>query len=1336
MRENPAASGLRVWVDIGGTFTDCLVHSADGRRLVGKVLSSGVTKGSIAEGSTAQSVLDPDQQGTVDEFWKGFTLRLLDPAGQPVEQARVERFEGATGRLHLERRLLTPPQVGSLYELAGELEAPVLAVRRLLGLAPHVPLPPLEVRMGTTRGTNALLTRRGAATAFVTTEGFGDCLEIGEQDRPDLFALNIEKRSMLYNAVAEVKERVAADGSILQHMDDDAVRQLLDGLKSSGIESLAVCLLNSYKNPQHEKRIGQLAERVGFSEVSLSHEVAPVIKLVARAETTVLDAYLNPILRRYLERVESQFGGEQNVRLWLMTSEGRLVRSADFRGRDSILSGPAGGVVALAAAARSIDEQFGERLMQPESLFGKGPAAIRSPAQPEARGHEVLLRGRSAELRPGSEKPRRPLPVIGFDMGGTSTDVSRYDGVIDRQLESRKAGIRVMTPTVAVHTVAAGGGSICRVVGDRLLVGPESAASDPGPACYGRGGPLAVTDLNVVLGRIDAAHFPFALDIGAARRRLRSEAATLAEAGGPQLDEFQIAEGFWKIAVTAMAEAIRAITSAEGVDPRDRVLVGFGGAAAQHVCGVADALGITRILDHPEASVFSALGIGLSDIGYTVQQSVLAVLDDSKRPQLQNELDRIRGEASSKLNSEGLHQQGTQMRDEADVRYSGTDSALTLKIDGGRVDVQQLHRAFEGEHRQRYGFARAGRQVEVVTLRSTALVAGEGMRRLKAAPRIEAAPPARQIEMYINGRWQRCADYQRSGLAPGMSIAGPARVTSARSTLVIEADWSGEVLDDGTVALQRPAGPVATDVTAEAPAEDRIAMEIFARRLQGIAESMGEVLRRTAVSVNVKERRDFSCAVFDAEGSLIANAPHVPVHLGAMGHTVRHLMQRYSDMRPGDLFVTNDPFHGGSHLPDVTLVMPVFIDDDSSPSFFVANRAHHAEIGGRTPGSMPPDARQLDEEGVVIRDFRWNIAAPDELNRLAELLQSGPYPSRNPQENMADIAAQQAAAVRGIAELEDCCRRWGRDRVQQLMHAVLDAAERAVRRSVERMPTGKRTFRDALDDGTQITVRVEAKGTLLTVDFQGTAPLHPGNFNAPRAITTAALLYVLRCLTDEELPLCEGALRPIELRIPPGVLDPAAALREGQPLPAVVAGNVETSCRVVDCLLGALQAAAASQGTMNNLLIGDSTFGYYETLCGGAGATASAAGASAVHTHMTNTRITDPEILEARLPLRLRRFGVRRGSGGEGHHRGGDGAVREIEFLKDLTVSLLSNRRGQNRPYGLAGGSPGAAGENWLLCRDRPPQTLSGCCTIEVRGGDVLRILTPGGGGWGEPSHA
>lgn len=1278
---------IPLWADVGGTFTDCFV-TVDAQRRSTKVLSSGVVRGSVSALNGRQATISLARVSgseTPPDFWKGASYRLMRDGACLRTGDVIAQGSSPSSVLNLELDQVVSGMGGDEWsiELDPHLEAPVLAAHLLLKVPLSQPLPALDIRLGTTRGTNALLTRSGATVGLVTTRGFGDCLEIGEQNRPDLFALTIRKPEPLTRHVLEADERLTATGEVLLALDPESLVQPLAQWLQQGVTSLAICLLHAHVNEVHEQMILQLARRVGFEDISLSSRVAPMIKLVSRAETTVLDAYLTPILADYVARLDEQFNrhqpGAAKSRLRVMTSGGNLVDAQTFRGCDSILSGPAGGVVAL---------------------------------------------GKIADAH-------APRGAIGLDMGGTSTDVCRYAGKIPRDYESRKAGVRVLVPMMAIHTVAAGGGSLCDVIDGRMTVGPQSAGAVPGPACYGRGGPLTVTDLNVILGRLPADRFPFPLDVDAARRRLSEVNAKLGQ------DRFardeDAAQGLLTIAVIHMAEAVRTVSTAQGSDPRDFTLVGFGGAAGGHLCAVADALGMKRIIDHRDASLLSALGVGLADVGRIRARGVYRMLQSVDETEWSSMLLAVQDESVESLWSEVTEdlelERFLRFNLETDLRYKGTEAALTLPAQ----PWTSLSARFHSAHRMAFGYDQPDREIEIAAVRCEAVIPAAATLDARPVPAATESPSTRMTDVYLEGSPQRIPLHFRNQIAAGESIAGPAIVLADNSTLVIDPGWIASKQETGSFEIERVADPV-VETTSEV---DAVTVEVVARRMQGIADSMGELLRRTAASVNIRQRLDYSCAVFTADGELIANAPHVPVHLGAMGHTVRAIRRAFPIMSEGDVYVSNNPYAGGSHLPDVTVVTPVFCEEGLAhqqvcPNFYVASRAHHAEIGGKTPGSMPPDSKCLGEEGVVIDTFALRRRGVESQLELHRLLTSGRYPSRDPETNLADIAAQRAAGLLGVDYLQQLVTSLGMSRVSACVDTLFKHADSLVRRWIASLPPTPMSFRDWLDDGTEIAVKLQPKNDRLEIDFAGTSSVHPGCFNATPAIVTAATIYVLRCVIGGTLPMNDGILRRVDLKLPVGLLNPSCGESSDQS-PAVVAGNVETSMRVVDCLLGALGIVAASQGTMNNVLIGDQSFGYYETIGGGAGGSPEGPGADGVHSHMTNTRITDPEVYESRYPVRLWRFEIRRGSGGAGLHRGGDGLVREIEFLRPLSLALITNRRGQYVPWGLLGGGHGRAGENILTRSGGETVTLPAAVTCTVGSGDRLTIKTPGGGGWAAP---
>ncbi|MGD9720321.1 MAG: hydantoinase B/oxoprolinase family protein [Pirellulales bacterium] len=1258
------------WIDVGGTFTDTFARWPDGRLAHFKVLSSGAIKGSVGRASTTTCLIDPARTADPAGIWSGYRVRLVDATGSVLAESAVRHFDHQAGALHLADALAAAPREGQSYELFCHLEAPLVAIRYLLGLPLAESIPAVTVRLGTTRGTNALLTRRGARTALVTTRGFGDILHIGYQNRPRLFDLAIRKPQPLFVAVAEIDERIDAAGHVLAPPDRDMVRRQLRALKEQNVESLAICLLHAFVRDDHEKLVAEAAHEVGFDEVSVSSRVAPLVKIVSRGDTTVVDAYLNPVLRRYVRALRAELPAGS---LRILTSGGGLVAADNFAGKDSILSGPAGGVVGFSRVA-------------------------------QAAGFER---------------------AIGFDMGGTSTDVSRFDGRYELEFETTKAGVRVVAPMMAIETVAAGGGSICRFDGVKLVVGPDSAGADPGPACYGRGGPLAITDVNFLLGKIPPERFPFPLDRGAAEERLAELIAAILSATGRRYEPLELAEGFVKVANANMAKAIGSISVAKGCDPRHYVLVPFGGAAGQHACAVARELGMRQILHHPHAGLLSALGIGLADIERHAVAGVYQTLTDETLAAQAGEFERLEQEATAGVLAEGIDRAAITTTRRLELRYRGVDASLVVPCPA--LVAAACTAAFVTEHRKLYGYVHPGRELEMVALRVEAR--GRSSEPLPPSRPVEgrAMVAARTTAAYFDGRQETTAIFDRDQLRPGDRFRGPAIVCESASTTVIDPHWQAEVLSGGELLVSESSD--AAPAAAVDVASDPVMLEIFNNQFAAIAEQMGITLRNTSSSVNVKERLDFSCALFTPAGGLVVNAPHMPVHLGAMAETVRRVIADNPTIRPGDVYVTNDPYRGGSHLPDITVVTPLH-SEAGEILFFTASRAHHAELGGITPGSMPPFSRNLGEEGVLIRNFKLVDAGRECWDAFRTLLLSGPHPTRAIEANLADVAAQVAANHRGAADLARLVERYSLVVVAAYMAHIQTAAEQKVRAALQRIPSGTYPFVDHLDDGTPIAVSVTIAGDRATIDFTGTGPVSAGNLNANPAITTAAVLYVLRCLLDEDIPLNQGVLAPVEIVIPPGLLNPPVGPSAAD-CPAVVGGNVETSQRVVDVLLGAFGLAAASQGTMNNLLFGDATFGYYETICGGSGATREAHGADAVHTHMTNTRLTDPEVLERRYPVRVRSFSIRRGSGGAGRKRGGDGVVRRIEFLRPLVVSILSQRRGPYAPYGLAGGAPGAWGRNTLTRADGTVEELPALVQLEVQAGDVLTIETPGGGGYG-----
>jgi 5-oxoprolinase (ATP-hydrolysing) len=1150
-------------------------------------------------------------------------------------------------------------------------DAGLEGMRRLLGLADVAALAdaPIEsVRMGTTVATNALLERRGEPTVLVTTRGLGDVLLIGTQQRPRLFALDIRLPAPLYAGVIEADERITADGTVLRALDEAALAAKLATARSAGFAAVAIALLHGYRYPAHEQVAARLARNTGFRQVSVSHEVSPLARLVPRGDTTVADAYLSPVLGRYVERLYGPLAGK---RLLFMQSNGGLATAGRFRGRDSVLSGPAGGVVGMAAAGRQA----------------------------------------------GCER------LIGFDMGGTSTDVCLYEGEFERSQDNVVAGVRLQAPMMRIHTVAAGGGSILEFADGRFQVGPASAGADPGPACYGLGGPATVTDANLVLGRLQPEAIPAVfgpggdrpLDMAPARARLEAIAAAVESAGQPRLPVEAMAAGFLEIAVERMARAVKQVSLHRGADPSAFTLCGFGGAAGQHACAVADALEIRRVLLPPLAGVLSAWGIGLADLVELRQAPVQAEFDPGVLAQGRALLETLGERAAAALEAQGVSRAEITRAARLRLRTAGSDTTLEVPLD----DEATVRAAFAAAHERRFGFA----ATEALVLESVEAEARGGGR----DPAGLAPVPARlagergQCQAWIDGQWREVPLLPRAVLQPGELLDGPALVPETNATTWVAPGWRARIDAAGNLLLERARRRAVRRATTRA---DPVLLEVFNNRFMHVAEQMGAVLQNTASSVNIKERLDYSCAVFDGDGGLVANAPHMPVHLGSMGASVRAIMARFAnDMAPGDSFVLNDPYEGGTHLPDITVITP-FFDRAAHPQLYVASRAHHADIGGRTPGSMPAHSRDIHEEGALLRGAKLVSGGQFDAARLRALLAAGRWPARKPEQNLADLRAQLAANRRGLAQLERMMSEFGtRVVLAYTAHIQRNAAE-AVASALGRLSGGE--YRWQMDGGetVKVAIRIERDACRAVIDFGGSSAQSPGNLNAPASICRAAVLYVFRCLVDRDIPLNEGCLAPLEIRIPAGSL-----LNPRWPA-AVAGGNVETSQCVVDTLLGALGAAAASQGTMNNLTFGDARHQYYETLCGGAGAGPDFDGASAVHTHMTNSRLTDPEILELRHPVRVEYFGMRRGSGGAGRHRGGDGVVRRLRFTAPVSAALLSNHR-KVPPFGMAGGAAGLPGRNRVLRADGSSEDLPGIVELELSAGDALEIATPGGGGFG-----
>lgn len=1157
-------------------------------------------------------------------------------------------------------------------------DAAIQGIRELLEVPAGETIPAEKidaVKMGTTVATNALLERKGDRTVLVTTKGFRDALRIAYQNRPRLFDRNVKLPEMLYERVIEADERFNAQGEELTPLDLDALRADLKAAYDDGIRSCAIVFMHGYRYGAHENAAADIARDIGFTQVSVSHEVSPLMKLVSRGDTTVVDAYLSPILRRYVDQVAGELGG---VKLMFMQSNGGLTDAAKFQGKDAILSGPAGGVVGMV---------------------------------------------RTAEMDGFNQ-------VIGFDMGGTSTDVSHYDGEYERDFETQVAGVRMRAPMMKIHTVAAGGGSILHFDGARFRVGPDSAGANPGPAAYRRGGPLAVTDINVMLGKVQPDFFPHVfgpqgnepLDAEAVKSRFAEMAAKIKENTGNEMSREEVAEGFLRIAVENMANAIKQISVQRGYDVSDYILQCFGGAGGQHACQVADTLGMTRVFVHPFAGVLSAYGMGLADIRAMREQAVEARLSEGELAELSGDLDNLAVEARGELHEQGISDDKITILRKLHLRYDGTDNPLI--VDFG--DEAAIKAQFEDQHKQRYGFVMSEKPLVVEA------VAVEAIGETQSLPDAEtdigegnaSVSPLDTRKVVFGGEAHDTPFFKREDMKPGAVVRGPAVIVEPVGTTVIDPGWEAKVNGRDHLVLARVV-PLKRSEAIGTEA-DPVMLEVFNNLFMNIAEQMGVTLANTSYSVNIKERLDFSCALFDQEGQLIANAPHMPVHLGSMGESVQAVIENNAGkMKAGDVYMLNDPYNGGTHLPDITVITPVFDDAGKDILFYVASRGHHADVGGITPGSMAPNSRVLEEEGVLINNFKLVDQGTFDEDGLTALLEGATYPARNPYQNIADLRAQIAANEKGVQELRRMVDHFGLDVVHAYMQHVQDNAEESVRRVIDVLKDGE--FAYEMDNGAVVHVKVTidkaARGA--TVDFTGTSAQLDNNFNAPSAVTRAAVLYVFRTLVDDDIPLNAGCLKPVKLIIPEGsMLNPVYPA-------AVVAGNVETSQHVTDTLYAALGVMSGAQGTMNNFTWGNDTHQYYETICGGTGAGPDYNGTSAVHSHMTNSRLTDPEVLEWRFPVMLESFGVRDGSGGKGKFTGGNGTVRRVRFLEEMTASILSNHR-RVPVQAVAGGEPGQLGRNAVERVDGTIEELKGTDGAQMKPGDVFIIETPGGGGYGK----
>ncbi len=1265
-RHNSSANAWQIWIDTGGTFTDCIAVDPQGRRLSCKVLSSGCLRDRIEDVTADGRVLLHGGASFPPGFLTGFRASVL--GGD--HEFEILEHEARTGWIRLSERRHEEFKVGAPLELRSGEEAPLVAARLVTATPLGGRLPPIAMRLATTRGTNALLERRGARMIHFTTQGFEDLLIIGDQRRPDLFSLNIVKGEPLPKGIVGVAERLAADGSVIEDLDSGRIEGMIAEWREQGFDCASIAFLHGHRNGIHEELLERLLRDAGFTYVARSGALSPFQGLLGRSETALADAYLGPVIADYLEAVAAglRVTGARNrsSSLHVMTSAGGLVGTDNFRPMDSLLSGPAGGVVGAATSGRWV----------------------------------------------GVDR------VIAFDMGGTSTDVARFDRDYEYVFEHRVGPVTLGAPALAIETVAAGGGSICHVDQGRLAVGPQSAGADPGPASYGAGGPLTLTDVNLLLGRLDPMHFPIPVDRAAAKAVFGVLRRKVGDCGNDE----EILEGLLRIADERMAEAIRHISVRKGIDPAGYSLVAFGGAGGQHACHVAELLGIEDVLLPGDAGLLSAKGLGHAVIERFAGREILRPLDEIG-DRLESWFGELEAEATNALGEEGIEPYAIdRSRRIVELRYLGQDAAIEVE------PTPDLRAEFERLYFELFAYRPANRGVEVVSLR--VILRSRSRQTSGARPGVSGqkvtVQPTDFRRCYLDGCWCDVGVYEAGNLGEGTTIEGPALIQQEYSALVVPGGWRALGLGEGFVRVRAKKGGDA-HLSIRTPRPRAVELELMSHRFSGIAREMGELLRRTAISTNIKEREDFSCTLLDPEGRLVVNAPHIPVHLGAMGLCVRSLCAS-CPMAPGDVVVTNHPAFGGSHLPDVTLIAPVHSSDRLLG--YVACRAHHAEIGGIRPGSVPPDAHSLAEEGVVISPTLLLERGEPRWERIEELLTNGQFPTRALDDNLADLRAMLAAVSRGRHALENLAEQVGFEHVIEYMDALRGQAAEQLSRALEKLPDGVLVGRQWLDDGAELVARFSIEGGRAVLDFGGSAGVHPGNLNATPGIVHSVTMYVMRLLVDADLPLNEGLLEPIDIRIPEGMLNPPF-VEDPNLCPAVVGGNVETSQRLVDTLLEALGLAGCSQGTMNNLTFGDQNFGYYETVAGGSGATRGFDGASGVHTHMTNTRITDPEVLEHRYPVRLHRFAIRRNSGGAGRWRGGDGLIREIEFLAPLDFSILSQHR-KSGPYGMHGGCDGAPGRQVIIGADGIRRELDGIDGCRVAIGDRLVLETPGAGGFGK----
>lgn len=1257
------AKNKKAWeiaIDTGGTFTDCIAVDPEGKRYKTKVLSNSALRGTIKKCLAEDQILVEHEWGATDNLIKGFTFRVLD---NETEEIKVVSYDAKKSIIHLEQPLSSRDILGKTFEVSTKEEPPILATRLVTRTSPDQKLPPVNLRLATTRGTNALLERAGARTALLVTEGFRDLLEIGTQERPDIFSLDIQKPSPLTSHIFEVPERIASDGRILKQLDSAKLDKLVEQLKSANIETVAVALMNSYRNDIHEQKLKRHLLKKEIKYLSLSSELSQQIKILPRLQTCLVNAYLEPIISEYINSVRQSL---EEGNLLVMTSAGGMVATKMFSPKDSLLSGPAGGVIGAATIGK-------------EAGFNN---------------------------------------IICFDMGGTSTDVARFGNGFEYVFEHTVGDAQLVAPALSVETVAAGGGSICAFDGYSLTVGPGSAGANPGPACYDVGGPLTITDVNLLLGRLDPKNFGIPISIEAAEDKLEEIRVQVSEHEKKEVEAHVILEGFLNIANERMAGAINKISLRKGYSPSEYALVSFGGAGSQHCCAIADKLQIENVIIPPDAGVLSCYGLENAVTEQIMERQLLLSVEEVL-PELKTHLDDLAEQAIENLKRQDVSEDRITIRRRIILmRLKKQESTLEIEYDD-KTDVLD---EFKQKYTERYGHWIENSNIEVASLK----VIVSTKNKIKKSGEVKVSKflkPNEKKKIRFGGELIDTPVFYRSDLNQGGNIRGPALILDPHSTIVIEPHWELKIDEEQNLILIRE---VENDGIIDKEQPEAVKLELFTNRFMAIAEEMGEALQRTALSVNVKERLDFSCAVLNAEGKLVVNAPHIPVHLGALGLCVRKVAQ-YIEMKPGDVIVTNDPAFGGAHLPDITLITPVF-DKNKTLICYVASRAHHSEIGGIRPGSMPPDATNLEQEGVVIKPTYLVKEGKENWEHIKDILTNGKYPSRNIHENVADLRAAVAANHKGANALQSLAETSGLKEVNYYMDRLEKHASSLTRKRLKAIPDGIYQSTEYMDDDTPISTKLTVKEDRLTIDFSGTGAVHPNNLNATPAIVNSVIMYVLRILIDRPLPLNEGILEPVTIELPECLLNPVFD-EDPSKSPAVVGGNIEVSQRLVDTLLKPFEIAACSQGTMNNVLFGNENFGYYETIGGGTGAGPDFDGCDAVHQHMTNTRATDPEIFEHRYPVRLNKYAVRPNSGGNGALKGGNGIIREMTFLEPVSLSVLTQHR-KFGSYGLKGGAPGKPGEQWVIRKNGEKEKLDSVDGRELNVGDKFIIKTPGGGGF------